>query len=104
MEGSREFGREVRSLLRKLISGYHRYFSMDRLNSDGRRLFEEAARMLVYEHPEYKPLVTKARRNPVLDNVMKIASLVLGDEAEEILITAIQGLYDYTSGIDRKSE
>jgi len=93
------FGREVKNLLRKLITGYFRYFSMDKLNSDGRKLFEEAARMLVYEHPEYKPLVTKARRDPTLDNVMKIAKLVLGEEANHLLITAIQGPYDYISGL-----
>ncbi len=93
------FGREVKNLLRKLITGYFKYFSMDKLNSDGRRLFEEAARMLVYEHPEYKPLVTKARRDPTLDNVMKIAKLVLGEEADHLLITAIQGPYDYIAGL-----
>jgi len=96
------FGRDVKNLLRKLIKGYFKYFSMDKLNSDGRKIFEEMARMLIYEHPEYKSLITKARHDPTLDNVMKIARLVLGEEANHLLITAIQGPINYTSGLETK--
>ena len=88
-----EFGPDVKSLLRKLLEGYQIYFSYDKLNSEGRKVFEEMARMLVYEHPEYKPMVKRVRRNPTLDNVLKIARLVLGDGAEQIIHEVVQGPY-----------
>lgn len=91
----RNFGSDVRSLARKLISGYLMYFSRDSLNSDGRRLFEEMARTLVYEHPGMKSLVRKARRRPTLANVMKVVERVLGEEARELLRGAVEGPYMY---------
>ena len=90
-----DFGPDVRSLARKLIAGYLLYFAHDSLNSDGRKLFEEMARMLVYEHPELKSLVRKARRRPTLDNVMKVVERVLGEEAQELLRGAVEGPYIY---------
>lgn len=66
------------------------------LNSDGRRLFEEFARMLVYEHPEYKPLVSKARRDPSLENILRVAELVITrEEARELIDTCLHGPYRY---------
>jgi len=90
------FGPDVVRLARKLAEGYRAYFSMDSLNSEGRKLFEEMARMLVEEHPELKQLVTKARRKPTLDNVRKVLDRVLGEEQVDALIhAASQGPYSY---------
>ena len=91
----KSFGPDVRSLARKLIAGYPLYFARDSLNSDGRKLFEEMARMLVYEHPELKGLVRRARRRPTLANVMKVVERVLGEEARELLKGAVEGPYVY---------
>lgn len=89
------FGPDVYSLFKKLLLGFKLYFSRDVLNSEGRKIFGEAVRILVYEHPEYKDLITRVRRNPILENIMKIARLVLGDEADEILKIGTHGLYVY---------
>jgi len=93
------FGPDVKSLLRKLILGYSLYFSNGILNSEGRKIFEELARMLIYEHPEYKSVVKKVRNNPTLENVLKIGRIVLGDEADRLLELAIYGPYSYDIGI-----
>ena len=90
------FGPEVRSLLKKLLLGYHLYF--DRfgvLNSDGRRLLAEVLRYLVYEHPELKPLARRVRKDPTLENVAKLARVVLGDEVDELVDLGIYGPYSY---------
>lgn len=88
-----EFGPDVINLAKKLVLGYREYFSYDKLNSEGRKVFEEMARMLIDEHPELKPLVRRVRRKPTFDNVSKILRLVLGDEVNYLLEVAIQGPY-----------
>ncbi len=87
------FGPDVIALFRKLLSGYRLYFSDDLLNSEGRKVFGEAARMLVYEHPELKPAVVRVRRNPTLDNVLRLARRVLGSEVDELVSASIEGPY-----------
>lgn len=98
------FGPDVHSLLRKLLLGFNLYFSRNVLNSEGRKIFGEAVRMLVYEHPEYKAFISRVRRNPTLENVMKVARLVLGDEADELLKIGIYGLYTYYDYGKREAE
>lgn len=89
------FGPDVERLARKLVAGYMVYFSHDLLNSEGRKVFEEMARMLVDEHPELKPIVVKTRKNPTLENVMKIAERILGSEARILLRNSVSGPYSY---------
>ncbi len=90
------YGRDIKYLFIKLFKGYRRYFSGDVLNSDGRRIFEEILRMLLYEHPEHRRLVYRARRDPCLKNVVRVAELVMSrEEIEEILNTVINGFYKY---------
>ncbi len=92
----RRFGSDIHNLFRKLLSGYKLYFSHGTLNSEGRKLFEEAVRMLIHEHPEYKPVVTKARRKLTLENVLKVVRIVLDEnEIRELLDIAIHGIYKY---------
>ncbi|MCS7105119.1 MAG: hypothetical protein NZ954_06080 [Thermofilaceae archaeon] len=90
-----KFGQDVASLAKKLILGYPLYFSYDRLNSEGRKVFEEMVRMIVYEHPELKKLVVKARRDPTLENVMKIVERVLGEDAWNLVRESVEGPYEW---------
>lgn len=80
-----QFSKDIVYLMRKLLLGYNKFFHNDVLNSDGRKVFETIAKILLYEHPEYKKIIYKVRRNPDLQNVMKIAELVLGNNAYELL-------------------
>lgn len=89
------YGVDVKNLLRKLLTNYRVYFSNDVLNSEGRKVFEEMARMLIHEHPEHKPTIRKARRNLSLKNILKIARIVLGDDVEDIVRQADDGPYIY---------
>jgi len=84
-------GPDVVRLAKKLALGYRLYFSGDALNSEGRKLFEEMARMLIYEHPELKNVVRKARRNPTFGNVLKVLERVLGEEAEKLVREGVEG-------------
>jgi len=94
-----ETGPDVKNLLRKLLKGYMQYFDNDYMNSEGRKVFEEMARMLIYEHPEIKPTIRRIRRNPTLDNVLKLARRILGSEADKIVKTV--GKYPYVYRFER---
>lgn len=89
------YGRDLKYLMRKLLLGYRLYFDKDGvLNSDGRRLLEEIARFLIYEHPELKPLVRKVRKNPTLSNVIRLAEAFMSsEEIKELVEIGIYGLY-----------
>ena len=87
------YGPDVVNLFRKLLLGYRLYFSHDVLNSEGRKVFEEAARMLIHEHPEMKPTVRRVRRKPTLDSVLRLAAIVLEEDPKELLAAGIEGPY-----------
>jgi len=73
--------------MRKLLTEYRLYFDKNGvLNSEGRKLLEEMLRFLIYEHPEYKPLASKTRKEPTLSNVIKLAEVFMPlEEVEELL-------------------
>jgi len=96
-----EFGPDVVRLARKLAEGYMVYFSRGVLNSEGRKVFEEMARMLIDEHPELKKVVSRARRNPTLENVVRVLERVLGEEAGALVASAVEGPYVYSGGVER---
>ena len=77
----------MRSLLAKMLLSFGKYFSKDCvLNSDGRRLLEEVLKPAVRKYPHLKGIARKVRREPTLENVLKLASLFMGeDEAEELV-------------------
>ena len=80
------------NLMRKLLRGYRIYFSGDVLNSDGRRIFEDIVRSMIYSKEYHPGLIRQARRNPCLDNILKIARILLSEhEIEEIIQTSIEG-------------
>jgi len=95
MSEEKRFNKDLRSLMWKLLLNYTKFFSKDNvLNSDGRRLLEEIIRLLMYEHPEYKALARKVRKNPTLRNVIKLAELFMDpQEVRELLSFALYGPY-----------
>jgi hypothetical protein len=81
-----DIGRDIKNLLRKLLLHRHEYFSGGFLNSDGRRVFEEAARMLIHEKPFLKRRVRSISRTGAFEDVLKLAREVLTrEELEEII-------------------
>ncbi len=80
------------NLMRKLLMGYRIYFNHDVLNSDGRRIFEDILRSMIYSKEYHPGLFKQARRNPCLENILKIAKILLPeDEIREIIMTSIEG-------------
>ncbi|MEZ0346691.1 MAG: hypothetical protein ABWK01_09085 [Infirmifilum sp.] len=94
------FGKDVVSLTRKLLLHRDLYFSNEILNSEGRKIFEELARMIIYEHPYLKERVRRTRRKSDLATFLKLAELILGEsEVREIMKNTVN--YPYVSpGLD----
>lgn len=69
------------SLIRKLLTEYKEYFSKDGiLNSDGRKLLEDIIKPTVRRYPHTKAIARKVRKEPTIENVLKLARLYLSDE------------------------
>ncbi len=85
----------IAGLLEKLLVYNTRYFSRGYLNSDGRRILEEAIKHILEKHPEKKKLVARVRRNPSLENVLRLAEEFLGEEAHRILERSRRHPYRY---------
>jgi len=60
------------SLLRKLLDDRELFFDGDYLNSEGRKLFEEASKALLEKLPWLKDRIRRIRRDPCF---YRIASL-----------------------------
>jgi len=97
------WGPDVEPLLEKLLLGYEEYFSRGRLNTEGRKVFEEAARMIVYEKPYYKGYVSRARRTGSEEDVFRVAALVMGQARVRRLILGRQ-LAPYREPVDELIE
>ncbi len=63
------------------------------LNSEGRKILEEMLKYLIYEHPEYKPLASKTRKEPTLFNIIKLAEVFMSSEELEELLSHFKLLY-----------
>jgi len=79
--------KELKSLITKLLTNYRLFFSKDGvLNSEGRKLFENIARIVLREHPERKEIISKVRKKPTIDNIIKVATIYVDeDEVYELL-------------------
>ena|GEM_PF-939022 len=89
--------RYVYSVLRKLLTERGRYFDKrEVLNSDGRKLLEEALKKLVRYDPGRKRLVRRVRREPSYEEVLRLAQHLLGDECAEELVELGAGPYMYS--------
>lgn len=79
--------KNIESLLTKLLTNYTLFFSKDGLlNSEGRKLFELIARLIIAENPERKGLIVKVRKNPTLENVIKVAVMYMDEELVNALV------------------
>ncbi|OYT49886.1 MAG: hypothetical protein B6U73_04820 [Desulfurococcales archaeon ex4484_204] len=87
--------RHARDYMRKLLRGYREYFGRGpALNSDGRRLLNDIVRELAKEGGELASIGRRVRRDPTLENVVKLARLMLGREADELLAEGAYGLLE----------
>lgn len=64
----------------QLLLSREEYYSRGYLNSDGMRLFESIARIILEYKPYYKPLISRVRKNPSLENIRKLASRVMEED------------------------
>ncbi|MCI4408062.1 MAG: hypothetical protein JHC26_03135 [Thermofilum sp.] len=92
-------GRDVKNLIKKLLKQNSNYFSNGSLNSEGRKIFEEMARMLVYEKPYLKKRIREIRKKGTFEDVLKLAEDIL---PQEELIKIARGWYagPYTESPD----
>lgn len=75
--------KEARTLVVKLLSDRRRFFDKNNvLNSDGRRLLSKVIKLVLRDRPELRDFLSKVRRDPTLDNVMRLAEELLGVESE----------------------
>ncbi len=97
------YGKDIKYLIKKLVKNYYRYFDKNGvLNSDGRRLLYELTRFLVYEHPEFKKFIQRLRKEPTLENILKLAEKVMDlDDVLRDLEESIYGPYTYTLRVKR---
>ncbi len=94
MEGGGEDSiKLIRSYLRVLLLKFYKFFSKDCvLNSDGRRLFNDIAREVAKREPYLMGLVRKVRKEPTLENILKLAREFLSDdEISELIDLGIYG-------------
>ncbi len=78
------FSDYVRSLIIELLENIDVYFSYDILNSEGRKIFSRLAYEILKSRPEYKKYIGRVWRKPTLNNVLKVAELILGEELYKV--------------------
>ncbi len=75
---------EVKSLVEKLITNRKEFFDKtNTLNSDGRRLLNKIIKLVLAEYPELRKLASKTRKNPTLENVIKLADEIRSRVSQE---------------------
>jgi len=88
------YSKDIINYTRLLILNYRRYFGRRGvLNSDGLRLLNELVRIVVIHKPELSKIIKEVRKNPTVENFMKFAERVLGNEAYELLYSTINNYY-----------
>ncbi len=79
-------------LMRALLRSIRRYISNNgTLNSDGRRLLKDIVREIAKNRKELMKIAKKARKDPSLENIMRLAEELLGDEANVLFAEALWG-------------
>ena len=96
MSGASSDTRLIREYLRVLLLNFYKFFSKDCvLNSDGRRLFNDIAREVAKHKPGLMKLVKNVRKNPTLENILKLAKEFLSDdEISELVSLGVYGAVD----------
>ncbi len=70
---------EIEPYIKQLLTNYQYYFSKDLvLNSEGRKLLNIIARIVMSKCKELSSTIKKLRKNPTLDNVLKLVDRALG--------------------------
>ena len=83
---------EAEHLVRQLIRNYRLYFSKDlRLNSEGMKLLNIIARVVMENCKEAISILRKVRKDPTLENVIKLVSYVLEEKPEVLISSYIYG-------------
>lgn len=78
--------------MRALLTNVRKYLSNDgTLNSDGRRLLRDIIREIAKNRKSLMGLARKIRKDPSIENFMKLAREIIGEEADELLATALWG-------------
>ena len=76
----------VNRLLAELLENVEKYFDKNlTLNSEGRKILEKVIAILMNNSFERKGLVRKVRREPTLENIVKLAETILGSEVADHL-------------------
>jgi hypothetical protein len=71
----------IKALLSKLLINYREFFDKNGiLNSEGRKMLEEVIRLILNINPEYRNMIYRVRREPTLENVVRIASKYIPEE------------------------
>jgi len=71
----------IKALLSKLLINYREFFDKNGiLNSEGRKVLEEVIRLILNTNPEYRNMIYRVRREPTLENVVRIASKYIPEE------------------------
>lgn len=80
--GDREYSRarsEICSLLRVLVEEKDRYFSRyEYLNSDGRRVLEKVAKLVLKYRLLSKQQLVRVRRDPSIYRVVRLVEIICG--------------------------
>jgi len=71
----------VSRLLAELLENVEKYFDKNlTLNSEGRKILEKVIAILMNSSFDFKRLVKKVRKEPTLENIVKLAETILGSE------------------------
>lgn len=77
----------IKSLLIELLTNIDRYFDKNlTLNSDGRRLLSKIIYALLSNNFVDKNLVKSVRKEPTIENIIKLATEILGFDARKIVM------------------
>ncbi len=76
--------RDLRYLMTKILYGRELYFDRNYyLNSEGRKIFIEIARLINKCFPHYRDRMRDLRKNPSIENIAKFAEELYGSEIIE---------------------
>lgn len=84
----------LKDVMRKLLVDYPTFFSKNGIvNSEGRKLLENIIKALMNEYPFYRRFLHKVRREPTLENILKLARLIMDDSELSELTSNYDKLY-----------
>ena len=83
---NRSVAEYINNMLRELLENRHMYFDKNlTLNSEGRKILNKVIAALLQNNFEHRKLLEKVRREPTIENIVKLTELV-----SESISTSIQ--------------